>query len=201
MYSYKTLESKVEDILFKEKSSKFIGYAYSVSCVEEVKPIVDELKKKHPSASHICFAYRIGISGEIYRANDDGEPSGTAGNPILNRMIAHEITNSVVFIVRYFGGTKLGVSGLISAYKDSAEMTIQKGKIIEKELTEKYSIQSDFEHMSKLINLFENNNCTILETHYMENITYTVEIPIQKLDEISQKINAIHYEIAFKKVE
>jgi len=121
-HSYKTIRNPVEEILFKEKGSKFIGFGFSVDDESEAKKYLENLWQKYPDATHICYAYRLGVNGEIYRANDDGEPSGSAGLPIYNQIISKEITNVLVASVRYYGGTKLGVSGLIKAYKLSAQM-------------------------------------------------------------------------------
>lgn len=111
-----------------------MGYAYPVQDEEEVKQILDELRQKYPDATHHCYAYRLGFEGENYRANDDGEPNGTAGLPIYNQLLSRELTYCLVVSVRYFGGIKLGVSGLIKAYKESAELTLDEAeiKIIEK---------------------------------------------------------------------
>lgn len=127
-FSYLTLSKPILDVSFKEKGSKFIGYAYPVQDEEEAKKKIQALWEKYPDATHICYAYRLGLNGEHYRANDDGEPSGTAGLPIYNQIVSKNITNVLVASVRFFGGTKLGVSGLIKAYKLSAQLTLEEAE-------------------------------------------------------------------------
>ena len=121
--TYLTLSAPAE-IIYKEKSSKFLTYAWHVESVDEVKELLGGLYKQHYDATHHCYAYRIGYYGEQFRANDDGEPSGTAGKPILGQLLSRDVTNCLVVVVRYFGGTKLGVSGLIDAYKTSTAMVL-----------------------------------------------------------------------------
>lgn len=129
--SYLTIAEPAEAI-YKERSSKFLVYAYPVESEEEVKEYVDSLRKEFFDATHHCYAYRLGVEGEHFRANDDGEPSGTAGKPILGQLLSAQVTNCLVVVVRYFGGTKLGVSGLIQAYKESTAEVLAVSRIVEK---------------------------------------------------------------------
>ncbi len=143
--TYKTILTPAES-LYKEKSSKFLIYAYHVESEEEVKSYLDPLRKLHYDATHHCYAWRIGYRGEKYRANDDGEPSSTAGKPILGQLISHEVTNCLIVVVRYFGGTKLGVSGLIEAYRDSAAQVLEEAEVVE--LTIDVTVEVEFSYMS-----------------------------------------------------
>lgn len=143
--SYLTIAEPSEAI-YKERSSKFLAYAYPVESEEEIKTILDTLRKEYYDATHHCYAYRLGAQGEVFRANDDGEPSGTAGKPILGQLLSADLTNCLVVVVRYFGGTKLGVSGLIQAYKESTADVIAVSKIIEK--TVDRVIRVDFSYIS-----------------------------------------------------
>jgi uncharacterized YigZ family protein len=136
VFSYLTIKSPAEG-LYKEKGSKFIAFAYSIASEEEMKEKLHELKKKYFDASHYCFAFVLGADKAKYRAFDDGEPNHSAGDPILGQIRAKNLTNVLVAVVRYFGGTKLGVSGLITAYKLAAEEVLNKAKIVECEVTEK----------------------------------------------------------------
>ena len=129
--SYLTIAEPAEAI-YKERSSKFLTYAYPVESEDEIKGLLDALRKEYYDATHHCYAYRLGPQGETFRANDDGEPSGTAGKPILGQLLSANLTNCLVVVVRYFGGTKLGVSGLIQAYKESTAEVIAVSKSIEK---------------------------------------------------------------------
>ena len=130
--SYHTLAGPAEAI-YKEKSSKFLAYAYPVESEEEIRTLLDALRKKYYDATHLCYAWRLGPHGETFRANDDGEPSGTAGKPILGQLLSNELVNCLIVVVRYFGGTKLGVSGLIGAYKESAAEAIRAAEIVERQ--------------------------------------------------------------------
>ncbi len=142
---YKTIEAPVEAAL-RERSSKFIAFAYPVATAEQVKEIVDDLRKKYYDATHHCFAYRLGADGSVFRVNDDGEPSGTAGRPILGQMMSAGLTNCLIVVVRYFGGTKLGVPGLIGAYREAAAMAIEAAVAVEK--TEDTILTAEFPYVS-----------------------------------------------------
>jgi uncharacterized YigZ family protein len=130
--TYKTIEKPSEEILFKEKKSKFYGYAFPIATEDEVKPILEALKKKHHTANHVCYAWQLGVKNQSYRANDDGEPNNSAGMPIYGQILSFEVTDVLVAVTRIFGGTKLGIGGLISAYKTGAQMALENAKIIEK---------------------------------------------------------------------
>ena len=127
--TYKTLETPSKEVLYKDKGSKFFGYAFPIKTKEEFKSIIEHIKQKHSSAGHFCFAYQLGIEIPYYRASDDGEPSNSAGLPIYGQLQAFGITNVLVVVVRYFGGTKLGVGGLISAYKNTAKLSLEASTI------------------------------------------------------------------------
>lgn len=137
---YRTIAAPAEAI-YKERSSKFLAYAYPVESEEEVKVHLDKLRKEYFDATHHCYAYRIGAEGEQFRANDDGEPSGTAGKPILGQLLSSQLTNCLVVVVRYFGGTKLGVSGLIQAYKESTAEVLAASDIIEKTVDTLFEVE------------------------------------------------------------
>lgn len=142
--SYFTISAPAQ-IIYKEKSSKFLTYAYPVSCEEEITTHLDALRKEHYDATHHCYAWRLGAKGEKSRANDDGEPSSTAGKPILGQLLSREVTNCLVVVVRYFGGTKLGVSGLIEAYRDSTAEVLDEADIVE--LTVDVAIRISFSYV------------------------------------------------------
>ena len=142
--SYHTLAGPAEAI-YKEKSSKFLAYAYPVESEEEIRTLLDALRKKYYDATHHCYAWRLGPHGETFRANDDGEPSGTAGKPILGQLLSNDITDCLVVVVRYFGGTKLGVPGLIAAYRESAAAAIGAARIVER--TVDRTVRVDFPYI------------------------------------------------------
>ncbi|ESU23507.1 hypothetical protein FEDK69T_16740 [Flavobacterium enshiense DK69] len=160
--SYKTLATASEEVLYKEKNSKFFGYAYPISSEEEAKTIIEDLKKQHYSARHWCYAFQLGTTKIQYRANDDGEPNNSAGMPIYGQIQSFGVTNVLVVIVRYFGGVKLGVGGLISAYKTAAQMALETSAIIEKTIDIHYLIRFDYKNMNKVMRIIKEKNLDIV---------------------------------------
>ncbi|HVM89663.1 MAG TPA: YigZ family protein [Puia sp.] len=145
----------------KDRGSKFIAYAYPVKSTEEFKERLNAVKKEHPKATHHCFAYRIGLEGNNFRVSDDGEPSGTAGRPILGQIDSKKLTNIVIIVIRYFGGTLLGVPGLINAYKSAAALVLQTVPIVQKNIEEEFRIEFDYTMMNDVMNIIKQNNCRI----------------------------------------
>jgi len=176
--TYKTIAFPSEEILFKEKSSKFFGYAYPIDSEEEVKPIIEGLRKQHPHAVHYCYAYQIGTEKIVYRANDDGEPSNSAGAPIYGQIQSFGITNILIVVVRIFGGIKLGVGGLITAYKTAAEMTLETSEIIEKTIDIHYLVSFDYKNINKVMRVVKEKNVEIVNQK-ME-MSCEIEIVIRK---------------------
>ena len=160
--TYKTIASPSVEILFKEKNSKFYGYAFPVQSEMEVKPIIDNLRKLHPHAVHYCYAYQMGTNTLVYRANDDGEPSNTAGMPIYGQIQSFDVTNVLVVIIRIFGGVKLGVGGLISAYRTAAQMTLESSEIIEKTIDIHFQIAFDYKNINKVMRVIKEKNAEIV---------------------------------------
>ncbi|WPR71546.1 YigZ family protein [Flavobacterium sp. NG2] len=186
--TYKTIAFPSEETLFKEKNSKFFGYAYPIASEEEVKPILEDLRKIHPNARHICYAYQIGHEKISYRANDDGEPNNTAGIPIYGQIQSFGLTNVLVAVVRFFGGTKLGVGGLISAYKNSAQITLDSCQIIEKTIDVYYSISFDYQNMNKAMRVIKEQKLEIVNQE-ME-LNPESGLPIGKIELKTRKKNA-----------
>lgn len=160
--TYKTLSSPSEETLFKEKNSKFFGYAFPIISEEEVKPLLEEVKKQHHSARHWCYAFQLGTDKVHYRANDDGEPNNTAGMPIYGQIQSFGVTNVLVVVVRYFGGVKLGVGGLISAYRTSAQMALETSDIVEKTIDVHYTIKFSYAVMNKVMRVIKEKNLDII---------------------------------------
>jgi uncharacterized YigZ family protein len=175
---YKTIARPSEEILFKEKNSKFFGYVFPVQSESEVKPIIDNLRKQHPHAVHYCYAYQIGTEALIYRANDDGEPSNTAGMPIYGQIQSFGVTNVLVVIVRIFGGFKLGVCGLISAYRTAAQMALESSEIIEKTIDIHFLISFDYKNINKVMRVIKEKSVEII-SQKME-MSCEIEIFIRK---------------------
>ncbi len=181
-FSYKTIANPVEEITFKEKGSKFIGYAFPVNDEDEIKEKLIGLWQKYPDATHICYAFRLGIDGERYRANDDGEPSGSAGLPIYNQIVSKEITNVLVASIRFYGGTKLGVSGLVKAYKLSAQMTLDETEIVEKHLTEKVKFEFTYEDQGSVMRNIDKSNVEVISTEFTDKCVVFVRVRKDNLD-------------------
>ncbi len=160
--TYKTIISPSEEILFKEKNSKFYGYAFPVTSEDEIKTHLDILRKQHYGAVHYCYAFQIGTDKIQFRANDDGEPSNTAGAPIYGQIQSFGLTNVLVVVVRFFGGIKLGVGGLISAYRTSAQMALEVSEIIEKTIDLHYIVSFDYKNMNKVMRVIKEKNLEII---------------------------------------
>lgn len=188
-FSFNTIKSPVENTLLKEKGSKFIGFAFPVDDEAELKKSLEKIREEHPKATHHCYAYRLGIKGENYRANDDGEPSGSAGLPIYNQLLAHEITNVLVIVVRYYGGTKLGVSGLVKAYKESAKITLEEAEIVKKELESEIEISFGFNQQNQIFTLLSKFDGRILDFLSDEKCIITAKIKTSVKENISEQLS------------
>ena len=176
---------------FKDRGSKFIAYVYPVETVEAFKQYLQALKKEHPKAVHHCFAYRIGTDGNNFRSSDDGEPSGTAGKPILGQIDSKELTDMAVVVVRYWGGTLLGVPGLINAYKTATSLALQVTPIIQKQVEIKYSIEFDYTQMNEVMMILKQFNCNILAQEMQLFCTITTGIPNNRQQEVLYKLKEI----------
>ena len=184
---YLTVSKSVESI-YKEKGSKFLSFLYPVTSVEEVKEYLTQLKKKYYDATHHCYAYIIGYDKETFRMNDDGEPSSTAGKPIYGQLQSNDLTNVLLVVVRYFGGTKLGVSGLIKAYKESSAECIALAEIVEKQVKHKYNIYFAYEDMNVVMNILKQNNAE--QKNQIFDLNCQIEVLIEKRN-ISKFENSI----------
>jgi uncharacterized YigZ family protein len=159
---YKTLAAPSEEILYKEKNSKFFGLAFPVTAEDEVKSILEGLRKQHHNAGHFCYAFQLGTDKIHYRANDDGEPNNSAGMPIYGQIQSFGVTNVLIVVVRYFGGVKLGVGGLISAYKTAAQMALEASNIIEKTIDVQYTLKFGYQVMNKVMRVIKEKNLAII---------------------------------------
>jgi len=188
-FEYKTIAAPVTDILLKEKGSKFIGFAFPVDNEADQKKALEHIKTLHPKATHHCYAFRLDLNGENYRANDDGEPSGSAGLPIYNQLLAHEVTNILLVVVRYYGGTKLGVAGLVKTYKESAKITLEAAEIITKELETTVQINFSFEKQNQIFTLLNKFDAKILEFSAEENCTIEASLKMSLKQNISEQLS------------
>ncbi len=177
---------------FKDRGSRFLAYAYPLASVEEFKEKLKELKEEHHKAVHHCFAYRLGTDGNFFRVSDDGEPSGSAGKPILGQIDSKELTDVLVIVVRYFGGTLLGVPGLINAYKTATSLALQTTPIIQKQVEVTYKLHFDYTKMNDVMMILKQYNCTILKQE--SNLFCDIEagIPKSRLEEVLYRFKDLH---------
>jgi len=177
---------------YKDRGSKFIAFAYPVADVEEVKKLLTALKKSHAKAVHHCYAYTIGTDGNNVRVNDDGEPSGSAGKPIYNQIISKQLCNVLVVVVRYFGGTLLGVPGLINAYKMATMLALQTVPVVQKPVEVNYNIHCDYTRVNDVMTILKQCNATILKQEMQLFCNIDVGIPKIRLQEAVFKLEQMH---------
>jgi len=188
--TYKTISNPSEG-LFKDKGSKFIAYAYPVTSEDQVKEIVQTIKKEHYSARHHCYAWRLGHEKLLFRANDDGEPSSTAGKPILGQIQSFDLTNVLIVVVRYFGGTLLGVSGLINAYRNAALDAINQAEIVEKLVEKHLLIEFDYGVMNDVMKLFKDEKLPQIDPQFDLRCRISTHIRLSELSRIEEGLNKI----------
>lgn len=186
-YYYTIDKAAVEE--FKDRGSKFLAYAHPVGNTETFKNLLRDLKKEHPKAVHHCFAYRMGITGDNFRVSDDGEPSGTAGKPILGQIDSRKLTDTAVIVVRYFGGTLLGVPGLINAYKTATALVLQTIPIIQKQVEQVYSVHFPYNQVNEVMQICKNANCSVIEQDIQLFPNIKIGIPVSRLDEVLHRLN------------
>jgi uncharacterized YigZ family protein len=174
--SYKTITQPSKEGLFKDRGSKFYGYAFPVSNEEEIKEKIELLKKQHYNARHWCYAWQLGKNYDHYRANDDGEPSNSAGMPIYGQLQSFNVTNVLVVVVRYFGGTKLGVGGLIKAYKNGAKLALENSNIIDKTINEEFLIKFEYPEMNTVMRIIKDENISIINQKLELNCEFIISI-------------------------
>lgn len=167
--TYTTLQEASPEVLYKEKNSKFYGYAFPVTNEDQIRTHLEHLKKKHYTARHWCYAWQLGTTQKHYRANDDGEPNNSAGMPIYGQIQSFDLTNILVVVVRYFGGTKLGVGGLISAYRESAKMTLETSFLIEKTIDIQYKINFDYKNINKVMRVIKEKDLNVISQRMEES--------------------------------
>lgn len=184
---YFTIE-KPANAEFKDRGSKFIAYTFPIETADDFKKQLQLLKKEHPKAVHHCFAYRIGTDGNNFRSSDDGEPSGSAGKPILGQIDSRGLTNTAVIVVRYFGGTLLGVPGLITAYRTAAALVLQVTPIVQKQIEIKHSIEFEYNKMNDVMMVLKQFNCTILLNEMQLFCIIEAGIPKNRLEEVLHKL-------------
>ena len=198
--NYKTIDQPTEEILFKEKNSKFFGYAFPVTNTDEVKIYLEQLKKKHFGAVHFCYAYQIGMEKMEFRANDDGEPNNSAGIPIYGQIQSFGLTNILIVVVRYFGGTKLGVGGLITAYKTAAQMVLENALIVNKTINLYFKITFDYKNINKVMRIIKEKHLEIQSQKMEENCEVIIVTRKKNAEQIVDIFNSL-FEISLSKID
>ena len=176
---------------FKDRGSKFLAFAYPAKDIDTCKKLLAQLKKEHGKAVHHCLAYRLGVDGSTFRVSDDGEPAGSAGRPILGQIDSKELTNVFVVVVRYFGGTLLGIPGLINAYKTATALALQLSPIIKKPIEIPYELNFDYHQMNEVMMLVKHYNCSVVEQTAQLFIQLHIGIPKNRLDEVLEKLGTL----------
>lgn len=198
--TYKTITKPSKEALFKDRGSKFYGYAYPVTSEEEIKEHIENLKKQHYNARHWCYAWQLGKTYESYRANDDGEPNNSAGMPIYGQLQSFDVTNVLVVVVRYFGGTKLGVGGLIQAYKTAAQMALENSKIVKRTIDETFQLQFEYPEMNTVMRILKEEDLQIIH----QKMELACEIWISVRQKEANRIFSVFentFKVHIKKVE
>lgn len=199
--TYKTITKPTEEVLFKEKNSKFYSYAFPATNEDTVKKALEQLKEQHPKAGHFCYAYQFGTEEKniTYRVNDDGEPSNSAGQPIYGQIQSFNVTNILIVVVRFFGGVKLGVGGLISAYRTGAQLALENAKIVTKTINKEYCIAFEYKNMNKVMRIIKEKNLTV--TNQVLEIDCKIYISVRKKDaqNILEIFNSI-FEVKIKEI-
>ncbi len=187
---YFTIESSA-NAEFKDRGSKFIARAFPLKNTTDFKKLLQEIKKEHPKASHHCFAYRVGSDGNNFRMSDDGEPSGTAGKPILGQIDSKNLTDILIIVARYFGGTLLGIPGLINAYKIAASLVLQCTPVVQKAVEIQYELQFNYTEMNEVMRIIKQFNCTVLKNEMQ--LFYRIEtgIPRNKINEVLSALKEV----------
>lgn len=191
MNYYYTIE-KPSVAEFKDRGSRFLAYSFPIAAVDDFKKRLKALKEEHPKAAHHCFAYRLGINKMIFRSSDDGEPSGSAGKPILGQIDSKELTDIAVVVVRYFGGTLLGVPGLINAYKTATSLALQLTPIVQKPLLIHYELQFDYTLMNEVMMVVKRFGCTVFQKEMQLFCRMMIGIPKENMDTCLEKLNDLH---------
>jgi len=189
--TYKTAAAPCEG-LFKDRGSKFIAYVFPVSSEEEVKKHLAELRKEHFSARHHCYAFRLGADKQHFRSNDDGEPSGTAGKPILGQIQSHDLTNILVVVVRYFGGTLLGVSGLIAAYKGAADDALSRAPIVERTVNEIYELKFPYAAMNEVMKILKDEELEQFDQQFELDCSLKFAVRKSTADQVCEQLKKIN---------
>lgn len=198
--TYRTITAATEEVLFKDRNSKFFGYAFPVTLEDQIKEHLEDLRKKHHSARHWCYAWQLGKEEFHYRANDDGEPTNSAGMPIYGQIQSFEVTDILIVVVRYFGGVKLGVGGLINAYRSAAQMALESANIVERTMDIRFEIAFDYPEMNKVMRVIKENKLEVVDQQLELDCKLYILVRKAEAERIFEKFNAI-YKVQIKRLE
>lgn len=182
--AFRTLKKPSKGVLLKEKKSKFFGYAFPIKSEKEVKPIIETLRKKHPTAGHVCYAWQIGHADLYYRTNDDGEPNNSAGKPIYGQIQFYKVTNVLVAVVRIFGGVKLGVGGLISAYRSTSKFALESAVIIEKTIQQEFQLSFEYVDIDKVMRIVKQRQLQIVSQQMQTNCRLVISVRQSQTEQV-----------------
>ena len=196
---YLTLRKPTQEAVYKEKGSKFLAYAFPVTNAEQVDDILQFQKKAHPKARHWCYAWKTGVQSPAFRYNDDGEPNNSAGKPIFGQIQSFGLTDVLVIVVRYFGGTKLGVGGLVTAYKSAARLALENASLIEKMILEELTLRVDYVNMDKVMRIIKENGLSIVDQRLELDCFFKVSVRKSKLEQITSLFHELRI-VEVKKV-
>ena len=189
--TFNTITEPSEEALFKDRGSKFLGYAFPLQQEGEVKPIIENLKNGHYKARHWCYAWQMGVENVQYRVNDDGEPNNSAGQPIYGQILSIDLTNVLVVVVRYFGGTKLGVGGLVNAYKTAAQITLESAKIVTKTIDNHFKVFFEYPQMNTVMRIVKELNLHLIEQKMELTCEFTIAIRKSEAHRVSEAFSGL----------
>ena len=189
---YRTVTKTSPEILYKDRKSKFYAEVHPIASEDDVKPIVEELRKKYHTANHVCYAWQLGTKNPTYRANDDGEPNNSAGMPIYGQIQSFDVTNLLITVTRIFGGTKLGVGGLIQAYKTAAQLALESAKIVEKTIKAQFHLQFGYPEMDIVMRTIKQKNLNIFSQKMELDCELVISVRLSESEEVFQMFDEIH---------
>lgn len=190
--TYKTIAQPTEGILFKERQSKFYGYAYPIQTEAKVKSIIEAIRKKHHKANHVCFAWQIGLENPTYRVNDDGEPNNTAGMPIYGQLQAYQLTDILLVVARIFGGTKLGVGGLVKAYRTASQITLDASQIIQKTIRQHFELIFQYEQLDVVMRIIKQRNLEVVSQKLAIGCELIISVRKKDAEDIHQLFQGLY---------
>jgi uncharacterized YigZ family protein len=198
--TYKSITEASEEVIFKDRNSKFYGYAFPIKSEDEVKGIIEDLKKKHHQARHWCYAWQLGKVEHQFRANDDGEPSNSAGMPIYGQIQSFDVTNILIVVVRYFGGVKLGVGGLINAYRSAAQLALEASNILKRTIDDRYILEFDYPEMNVVMRIIKEHNLNVIDQQLALDCKIFISVRKKESETIFEKFSGV-YKVDIKKIE